>query len=69
MVTIGTDTTRNITLSVFDFAGRMLSSTPGIVTTPSTQFTLDVPHLAQGEYFLRVVSTDGRNSTKAFLKW
>ena len=68
-ITIGSEKTRNITLSVFDATGRLLTSTPGIVTTPSTRFTLDIPNLAQGQYFLRAVSTDGRNSTKAFLKW
>ena len=69
MVTIGTDTTRNITLLVFDVGGGMLSSTPGIVTAPSTQFTLDIPNLTQGQYFLRAMSADGRSSIKAFLKW
>jgi lysophospholipase L1-like esterase len=60
---------RNITLGVFDVSGRRMCSQQGYVTAPLAHFTVPVVDLAQGQYFLRVISADGKTGTRAFLKW
>jgi hypothetical protein len=68
-VTVGSNKNRNITLTVFDATGRMLGNQQGYVAAPETLFNIPIAGLAQGQYFLKVVSADGEVSTKAFLKW
>jgi acyl-CoA thioesterase-1 len=68
-VAIESSKSRNVTLDVFDAAGRKLSSTTGYAAAPVTRFNVSVSALAQGQYFLRAMSSDGEVSTKAFLKW
>jgi lysophospholipase L1-like esterase len=67
--TVQSSKSRNITLGVFDAMGRQISSQAGYAEAPETRFTISVAMLAQGQYFLRVISTDGKVSAKAFLKW
>lgn len=68
-VAISSDKNRNVLFSVFDATGRVLASQQGYAAAPETLFTVPVTGLAQGQYFLRVVSADGEVSTKPFLKW
>lgn len=68
-VAISSDKNRNVMFSVFDATGRVLASQQGYAAAPETLFTIPVMGLAQGQYFLRVVSVDGEVSVKPFLKW
>jgi len=68
-VALQSSKSRNITLTVFDATGRQVGSQTGYAVAPQTMFTVPVSGLAQGQYFLRIISSDGKISTKAFLKW
>jgi lysophospholipase L1-like esterase len=60
---------RNITLSIVDAVGSLMGRQTGYVTASSSRFTLPLTGLAQGQYFLRIVTEDGKVGAKAFLKW
>jgi acyl-CoA thioesterase-1 len=68
-VTIQSSKNRNITMGVFDVTGRLISSQAGYVGAPETRFSISVSTLAQGQYFLRIISADGMVGARAFLKW
>lgn len=68
-VTVQSSKNRNISMGVFDVTGRQISSQAGYAAAPETRFSLSVSTLAQGQYFLRIISDDGMVGTKAFLKW
>lgn len=65
---IGSAKSRNITLSVVNTAGSVIIRQAGYVAAPASTITLPLFGLAQGEYFLRIVTEDGMVSTKPFLK-
>jgi lysophospholipase L1-like esterase len=64
---IGSAKNRNITLSVVNTAGSLILRQAGYVAAPASTITLPLFGLAQGEYFLRIVTDDGKVSTKPFL--
>ena len=66
---IGSAKNRNITLSVVNTAGSLIIRQAGYVAAPAATITIPLLGLAQGEYFLRIVTEDGMVSTKPFLKW
>lgn len=68
-VALQSSKSRHVTLTIFDAMGRQVGSQSGYVSAPGTLLTVPVAGLAQGQYFLRIVSADGNISTKAFLKW
>ncbi|HXB94487.1 MAG TPA: GDSL-type esterase/lipase family protein [Puia sp.] len=68
-VTLQSSKNRNVTLGVFDVTGRRITGQTGYAAAPESRIILSVSGLAQGQYFLRVISDDGQLSSKAFLKW
>jgi hypothetical protein len=68
-ITLQSSKNRNVTLGIFDVTGRRITSQTGYAAAPETRFTFSVSGLAQGQYFLRVATEDGKSGTKAFLKW
>lgn len=68
-VALQSSKSRNVTLTIFDAMGRQVSSQTGYVAAPGNMLTVPVSGLAQGQYFLRIISADGETGTKTFLKW
>jgi hypothetical protein len=69
MVEIFSPASQNSTVTITDAAGKRVRQQSVSLTAPSVTAPISLAGLANGEYFLRIVTDQGNVATKAFMKF